>query len=1000
MQTVANPTPSLQTFHFSHLVAALRQAAPPAVWNQGVDLARASTPAIERLTKDEIVLRVDSKNRLASHAVVIYPAAGADDEWEWECECPSRFRACEHAVAAGVRLAQANEDDANPLPMASQRGGYVLYAFKTEAPGLALDRYLVLESGERRRLELPLVELVKQRGRATPVSPSAQDLRADKAIGSIRRGALPIDELKTLLKILHGSNHVELDGQSVEVQGDLVLPRAIIDDHPEGFRLGLRRDPSVTDVVCAGVARCGNTLRPIGSPHLGGQSLEKLPLARLYRHQHLAKLVEEVIPGLNKHARVLIKTDRLPKTARRLEPELILDVQRRSDTFEIVASIVYGDPPVARVQGRELHSLNTGILPVRDENAEGQLEHRLRELFDLFLNRRTTLHGPAADAFVAKLLQWQGKVTGYDPRTTNLPEIVPRWLGDEHRIAMDFRLAGPSESSEARADAQSVVEAWRNGHDRVRLLDGNWAALPRDWLALHGSTLAQLVERQGSDSRYDQAQVAAICRELEVAPPLAARDFLPLLAGFDSLPSASLPNDWSLELRDYQRIGVNWLTFLRDHGFGGLLADDMGLGKTAQSLAALKGRSLVVAPTSVVSTWISQARTVRPGLTICDFTGPKRSLDPNATLTITSYALLRLEIDRLRAEPWDAVILDEAQHIKNPDSQSARAAFSLPGTFRLALSGTPVENHLDELWSVLRFSNPGLLPELSQFRKRYADRIAGGDNEAMEQLRHRIRPFVLRRRKQEVAAELPPRSEMVLTCDLDATERQVYQDLLPSMQAEINRANGAPAEVMQILETLLRLRQACCHLGLLPGRQAATSSKTETLCQALQTCIDEGHRALVFSQWTSFLDLLEARLEKEKISTSRLDGATKDRAEVIAKFQDPNGPSVLLLSLKAGGTGLTLTAADHVFIVDPWWNPATEAQAADRVHRIGQEKPVFIYRLVARDTVEERMLELQRAKQQLAENALQGAASATLTRDDLLGLFTTAAPEAEMSATE
>jgi SNF2 family DNA or RNA helicase len=368
--------------------------------------------------------------------------------------------------------------------------------------------------------------------------------------------------------------------------------------------------------------------------------------------------------------------------------------------------------------------------------------------------------------------------------------------------------------------------------------------------------------------------------------------------------------------------------------------------------------------------------------------GAGRALDERADVTLTSYALLRLDADVLGAVKWDCAVLDEAQAIKNPDSQVARAAYRLQAAFRLTLTGTPVENRLEELWSQLHFLNRDLLGSRAHFEERYARPIAAGEPGVAAALRERLRPFVLRRLKAEVAPELPPRTEAVLHCELSDAERAVYDAVRAATRSDLVERLQAGGSVLEALEALLRLRQAACHSALVPGQHAESSTKLEVLGDALAEAVAEGHKALVFSQWTSLLDLVEPELHTRELGYGRLDGSTRDRGAVVDAFQASDGPPVLLISLRAGGTGLNLTAADHVFLLDPWWNPAVEAQAADRAHRIGQERPVFVYRLVALGTVEERILALQESKRALAQAALAGADRATsITREELLALL-------------
>jgi len=419
-----------------------------------------------------------------------------------------------------------------------------------------------------------------------------------------------------------------------------------------------------------------------------------------------------------------------------------------------------------------------------------------------------------------------------------------------------------------------------------------------------------------------------------------------------------------------------------------VLADDMGLGKTLQTICALEGKTLVVCPKSVVYNWLEEIRRFRPGLRTTVYHGAKRELTDDADVTLTTYATLRSDASELTARRWDVVVLDEAQAIKNSDSQTARAAFQLPGTFRVALSGTPVENRLEELWSVMNFTNPGLLGKRSSFSERFVAPIAAGEAQAGERLRAKIRPFVLRRMKRDVVPELPPRTDSVLHVELDPAERGVYDAVRAATKQEVTARLGHGDSVLAALEALLRLRQASCHAGLVPGQSADRSSKIDRLLETLEETVADGHKALVFSQWTGLLDRVEPHLRQAAIPFTRLDGSTQDRAGVVRTFQDPNGPPVMLVSLKAGGTGLNLTAADHVFLLDPWWNPAVEDQAADRAHRIGQERPVNVYRMVAKDTVEERILALQLKKRSLSDVALGEANQATaITRDELMALL-------------
>jgi SNF2 family DNA or RNA helicase len=659
-----------------------------------------------------------------------------------------------------------------------------------------------------------------------------------------------------------------------------------------------------------------------------------------------------------------------------------------------------------------------GPVPLRDVPAEGRAVERLRAELDLLPGRRTTYDAADAPRFVAKLGRWRGDLAGdaagiVKPAATLEPRLRVISEGEQGRESVRFELtfsavgapgaAGGGKTPGGSIDAAAVVRAWQEGLGIVPLGEGDWASLPIGWLGKHGQLVADLLaarEDDGRLARHSLPALAALCAELEHPPPPGLERLAPLAEGFQHLPEAPLPRDLTATLRAYQRQGVSWLAFLRGAGLGGVLADDMGLGKTLQAMCAFAGPTLVVCPTSVVFNWQAELARFRPGLKVSVYHGAARALDATADVTLTSYALLRLDAKALSARDWNAVVLDEAQAIKNPDSQTARAAYALPASFRLALTGTPVENRLEELWSLMHFTNRGLLGGRSDFADRYAQPIAEGHPGAAAALRQRVRPFLLRRLKQDVAPELPPRTDAVLRVELGDGERAIYDAVRAATRKDVlallgggddgtgeNKGRGGRG-MIAALEALLRLRQAACHPALVPGHSAPTSSKLEALLEALSTAVAEDHKALVFSQWTSLLDLIEPALARAELPFVRLDGSTRDRADVVSRFQDPAGPPVMLVSLKAGGSGLNLTAADHVFLCDPWWNPAVEAQAADRTHRIGQTRPVFVYRLVAAGTVEERILALQDSKRALMDAALgDGAAAAGLTKEDLLALL-------------
>ncbi len=400
---------------------------------------------------------------------------------------------------------------------------------------------------------------------------------------------------------------------------------------------------------------------------------------------------------------------------------------------------------------------------------------------------------------------------------------------------------------------------------------------------------------------------------------------------------------------------------------------------------------MIVVPRSLVFNWLQESAKFTPKLRVLDYTGPNRHALRDEfrhhDLIVTTYGTLRSDVVELSDYPFDYAILDEAQAIKNSESQAAKAARLLKARHKLAMSGTPIENHLGELWSIFEFLNPGMLGTASVF-KRNAAGASGADEGARNLLAKALRPFILRRTKQQVVKDLPEKVELTLYCDLEPAQRKLYEDLRTHYRHALLKTEGAiKGSKIEVLEALLRLRQAACHPALIdPSRNEDASAKLDMLLPQLAEVVEEGHKVLVFSQFTSFLALVKQRLDAEGLTYEYLDGRTRNREERVNNFQTNPKIPIFLISLKAGGLGLNLTAAEYVYLLDPWWNPAVEAQAIDRSHRIGQVNNVFAYRLIAKDTVEQKILDLQQKKRDLADailNADNRGVIQGLTRDDL-----------------
>jgi hypothetical protein len=549
------------------------------------------------------------------------------------------------------------------------------------------------------------------------------------------------------------------------------------------------------------------------------------------------------------------------------------------------------------------------------------------------------------------------------------------------------------------------------------LPDGTALRLPVDRIRTILRHLAALIDPRrfaGNKLRIHPLDAAALgtVEDLEVAPPPRLAALAASIRDFENIAAAPLPTGIRAKLRVYQLAGFRWLQFLARHELHGILADDMGLGKTLQTLAHLvaekenertEGRpSLIVAPTSVVPNWLAEAAKFAPGLRVLVLEGPKRKRNfpsiPYADVVVTSYALLQRDIEHLAKHEYHVVALDEAQHIKNPRTKVARAACRLEARQRLCLSGTPVENHLGELWSLMRFLMPGFLGSEEAFRVRFRNPIEKNDDETRrDALKRRLAPLILRRTKDQVAKELPPKIELIHSIELSTAQKDLYETVRAAMDKRVRAAiaaRGLEGSRMLFLEALLKLRQICCDPRLVKEspafRNAARrtpSAKLGELEDLLDTLVEEGRRILLFSQFTSMLALIEEVLKRKRIRYLILTGASKNRGELVERFQSGEYP-VFLISLKAGGTGLNLTAADTVIHYDPWWNPAVEAQATDRAHRIGQSQTVFVHKLLCKATVEERIHKLQQKKSELAEALLADSArAATPTPEALAALL-------------
>ena len=623
----------------------------------------------------------------------------------------------------------------------------------------------------------------------------------------------------------------------------------------------------------------------------------------------------------------------------------------------------------------------------------------------------------------------------------NIERIEPRFQITSSGVQwFDLGVVFESSSGE-KFSAADVQRLLLSGQSHTRLRNGRTAVIDTGAVEELQEVLLDCSPQQNAQGyRINSAQAGFLESTLkqnaqwQVQAPVAWRDRAARQSGEAKLECPPL-GDLEGVLRPYQKHGVAWLRFLRENSFGGILADEMGLGKTLQVLAFLRSlpRSspkvphLAICPTSLVFNWQAEAKKFTPELKVLALHGPDRHARfadiAGSDIVITSYALIRRDAERYRELEFDTVVLDEAQHIKNRQTQNAHAVKAIRARHRLVLTGTPLENSVLDLWSIFDFLMPGYLGAAQDFRERYEVPITRERSvEAQARLSRRLRPFLLRRLKKEVAADLPAKLEQVSFCELNDDQREVYQQLLSATRKEVLDAVGAQGLArsrMVVLNALLRLRQVCCDLRLLkleakggmesgsdgatgthasstpqpsitpPLRSAPPSGKLDLFTELLEEVIDGGHRVLVFSQFVSMLTILREQLSAADIEFCYLDGSTTDRAAVVGRFQDTPGIPVFLISLKAGGVGLNLTGADTVIHFDPWWNPAVEDQATDRAHRIGQTRVVTSYKLITRDTVEEKILQLQQRKREVIHAMLDGEEQLTgaLSWDEIQDLL-------------
>ncbi|RMG39614.1 MAG: DEAD/DEAH box helicase [Planctomycetota bacterium] len=766
-----------------------------------------------------------------------------------------------------------------------------------------------------------------------------------------------------------------------------------------------RLSPHVDVGWFAVLSRPDPILIPVSDEHRFIENLFRMPaVPRLDLPDHLR--LEEV--RLRPRPRLLILS---PRSTRWRFERLHGEVTFLYDDVEVP-----GNSPYSAVIQRERKRCL-----LRDSEAESEYWSQLQDAgFRRLVDFRRGRHDVEIDAASLPDAARKLLAAGWEVLAENKPVREANEIHFRVESGVDwFELKGTADFGGAHVSLPELLAAVARGDRTVRLDDGSLGLLPEEWIDRLG-LLAELGQTTEEHVQFSAAQAGILDALLAHQPHVdfdetfaRLREQFRAFAGVTDLPE---PEGFRGTLRAYQRQGFAWLKFLQQFGLGGCLADDMGLGKTVQLLALLQDRanefsgrgsvlpesaagnsrqreterrgkkpsvkspskrpSLIVVPRSLLFNWRQELQRFTPHLKVIQYTGLDRGRLlgklPKADVVLTTYGTLRRDALELRTIPFDYVVLDEAQTIKNAGSQTAKAARVLSARHRVALSGTPIENHIGDLWSIFEFLNPGMLGRSTVFRT-FAAHPEREDVRRL--LAAGLRPFILRRTKAAVASELPDRIEQTIYCEMPEEQRRRYDELRDyyreSLLGKIRRS-GLGRMRMHVLEALLRLRQAACHPALLDESQIEQpAAKLEVLLPYLEELIEEDHKALVFSTFTSFLAIVRRELEQRGIRYAYLDGQTRRRKAVVEQFQNDPDCRLFLISLKAGGLGLNLTAADYVFLLDPWWNPAAEAQAIDRAHRVGQTRHVMALRLITRDTVEEKISQLQEQKKQLAEAILQ-----------------------------
>ncbi|MBP9706031.1 MAG: DEAD/DEAH box helicase [Oligoflexales bacterium] len=970
----------------------LQEECPPAIWSLGVQLNRSKLVVWDQYKDGDYFFKIAQADASVSAAVTLNPETG-----DWYCDlplCEKRYKnhPCPHVVAALLFLKTQNYQVPRGKSIANSLA-QINYRFSVNAANqLCLTRFLIQEGQSEFIISSTISSYQSGRLAAPKFLADRIDTNVDQLIFGLVASEINHKIWRKIFELLAEKTDLFFNEKKVFLVQNIPTYTGKVEKIDTTYKLTIERNPQIVSLFENGAALLlDGSLASIRLPDFNLFDKKYLLEASLFSQKEVAFLFGELLPKIEKSGIAISQNLQRQVSIEQVEVYLAAEVQKDSEHMQLVLRIYYGDPPLARWENDQLRTESPDNIPLRNPLAEKQLLQKIENL-QFEINKIYKFSPPEAIAVLGKLKAagvylkgaaadyfWAGELSPYLEDRENGKTLELKFLLEaKHSLAS---VAAHSDVDKQRYDIAEIFQAWRSGKNYVPLFKGGFARIPEKWLESYSEIFSDL---KSGENKLDLEKISSSKKLLLTDWYLKEGKLLPrsLVASANLLLNTPIeisdyekPN-LSVELRAYQLYGFAWLSRHREIGSGALLADDMGLGKTLQAISAIKGNTLIVAPRSLLFNWQSEIQRFRPELRVALYHGKNRQLFEDKNVVVTSYATLRLDLEKFVEKKWDLIILDEAQVIKNPQSLTSQSIFELAADSRFALTGTPIENNLEELWSLFRFLNPGLLGSLKEFQKNYlqdsgSDFSANSGTSAFEDLKKKIRPFILRRLKREVLSELPEKTELTLYIELSDQEKQIYDSLLQQDVSELKRRLAEGKGMIEALELILRLRQAACHPALLPGHKGFIgSSKVDALIARLLSMVANEQKGLVFSQWTGLLDLIGEELTQRGMNYLRLDGQTKNRAELVEQFQNKTDAKIFLISLKAGGLGLNLTAAEHVFIFDPWWNPAVEDQAGDRAHRLGQTQKVMVHRLVARGTIEEGILQLQESKRQLMSEIL------------------------------